>query len=81
MGVPERGGPLGCCKEAAFPVRETGACGRSRDLTCGLPGGHSWTGSGQGEGREASWGPSDMTSLDQEFPVEVKAVPTERGFS
>lgn len=66
-------------KQLSLSVRE--ACGRSGDLTCGLQGGHSQTGSRQGEGREASWSPSDMTGLDQELPVEVKAVPTERGFS
>lgn len=58
----------------AFPVSEQGACDWSRDLTCILKGGQSWTGRGPGPGRETSWGQGDMLALDQELLVEVEAV-------
>lgn len=80
-GRPDRGGPLCHRMEVAFPVREWGDWGRSSELTCILKGRGSRTGRGQGLGLESSWGPGDLTGLDRELLVEVKAVPTKRGFS
>lgn len=80
-GGPDRGGPLCHCTEVAFPVSERAGWGGSRELTCILKGRGSRTGRGQRLGLGSNWGPGDLTGLDKERLVEVKAEPAKRGFS
>lgn len=67
--------------KVAFPVIEWRDWGWSSELTCILKGRGSRTGRRQGLGLGSSWGPGDLTGLDKEGLVEVKAVPMKRGFS